>query len=153
MQAAVGQPAPDFELRNQHREKIRLSQFRGERNVVVVFYPFSFTGVCTGELCSLRDDIADFDNDDVTLLAISCDSAAVQARFAEAEGYTFSVLSDFWPHGAVAQAYGVFDERLGCPLRGTFVIDREGIIRWSTVNAIPDARELDDYREALAALA
>lgn len=152
MPVAIGDTAPDFELRNQHREKIRLSQFRGERNVVLVFYPFSFTGVCTSELCSLRDDAGDFDNDDVTLLAISCDSVAVQNRFAAEQGYEFSVLSDFWPHGEVAKRYDVFDERVGCPLRGTFVIDREGIVRWSIVNAIPDARDLDDYRKALANL-
>lgn len=152
MSVPVGTPAPDFELRNQHGEKVRLSQFRSERNVVVVFYPFSFTGVCTQELCSLRDDVSEFDNDSVALLAISCDSWAVQKRFAAEQGYSFNVLSDFWPHGAVAQAYGVFDERLGCPLRGTFVIDREGIVGWSTVNAIPDARQLDDYRKALADL-
>lgn len=129
-----------------------MSQFRGERNVVLVFYPFSFTGVCTQELCSLRDDIGDFDNDGVALLGISCDSVAVQKRFAAEQGYSFPLLADFWPHGAVTQSYGVFDDQVGCALRGTFVIDRDGIIRWSTVNPIPDARELDDYRRALADL-
>ena len=150
MAVPVGQTAPDFELRDQHGQPIRLSDYRGKRNVVVVFYPFSFTGTCQAELCSLRDDIADFDNDDVQLLAVSVDSAPVHKRWAEEQNYTFPILADFWPHGGVAQEYGVFDERRGCAVRATFVIDREGIVRWQVVNAIPDARDIDDYRKALA---
>ena len=150
MSVAVGQQAPDFELRDQHGQPWRLSDFRGKRNVVVVFYPFSFTRVCEGELCELRDDIADFDNDDVELVAISVDSAPVHKRWAAEQGYTFPILADFWPHGAVAQTYGVFDEQLGAARRGTFIIDREGVVRWSIVNELRDARSLDDYRKALA---
>ena len=150
MSVAVGQPAPDFELRDQHGQPWRLSDFRGKRNVVVVFYPFSFTRVCEGELCELRDDISDFDNDDVELVAISVDSAPVHKRWAAEQGYTFPILADFWPHGAVAREYGVFDEKLGAARRGTFIIDRDGVVRWSTVNELRDARSLDDYRKALA---
>ena len=150
MSVAVGQQAPDFELRDQHGQPWRLSDFRGKRNVVIVFYPFSFTGVCQGELCELRDDIADFDNDDVELVAISVDSSPVHKRWAAEQGYTFPILADFWPHGAVAQTYGVFDEKLGAARRGTFIIDRDGVVRWSTVNELREARSLDDYRKALA---
>lgn len=150
MSVAVGQQAPDFELRDQHGQPWRLSDFRGKRNVVIVFYPFSFTGVCQGELCELRDDIAEFDNDDVELVAISVDSSPVHKRWADEQGYTFPILADFWPHGAVAQTYGVFDEKLGAARRGTFIIDRDGVVRWTTVNELREPRSLDDYRKALA---
>ena len=148
----IGKAAPDFELKDQHGNLVSLSSFRGNKNVVVLFYPFSFTGTCTGELCGLRDQLELFQNDNVQLLAISCDSMFTQRVFAEQEGYKFPVLADFWPHGAVAQAYGIFDEVRGCALRGTFVIDKEGIIRWSVVNGLGDARSNDDYKAALAAL-
>jgi mycoredoxin-dependent peroxiredoxin len=149
---AVGEPAPDFELLDQHGTPVRLSSFRGKSNVLVVFYPWSFSGVCTGELCVLRDELASFQNLDAEVLAISVDSKYVQRVFADREGLEFSVLADFWPHGAVAQLYGVFDGVVGVALRGTFVIDREGIVRWSVVRGIPDARDVDEYRRVLASL-
>ena len=149
---SVGEVAPDFELKDQHGAKVKLSSFKGEKNVVVLFIPFSFTGTCTGELCAIRDDLAAFQNDDVQVIAISCDSPFTQKIFAEQEGYKFPVLSDFWPHGAVAQAYGVFNADLGCALRGTFIIDKQGVIRWSVVNGLGDARNNGDYKSAIAAL-
>jgi mycoredoxin-dependent peroxiredoxin len=152
MTIEIGSTAPDFALPDQHGRTVRLSDFRGKRNVVVVFYPFSFTGTCTGELCAIRDEIGDFSNDDVEVLAISCDSKHTQRVFAEQEGYEFPLLSDFWPHGEVAQAYGVFDEHAGRAIRGTFLVDREGVVRWSVVNDPSQARSTDDYRKALAQL-
>ncbi len=149
---AVGTKAPDFELKTQHGETIRLADLRGEKNVVLVFYPYAFTGVCTGELTALRDELPKFVNDDVQLLAVSCDAPFSQRVFAEQEGFTFPLLSDFWPHGEAARAYEVFDEDKGCAVRGTFVIDKEGVVRWSVVNALPDARDLDDYVSALRKL-
>jgi mycoredoxin-dependent peroxiredoxin len=149
---SVGELAPDFDLKDQHGAKVKLSSFKGEKNVVVLFIPFSFTGTCTGELCAIRDDLAAFQNDDVQVIAISCDSPFTQKIFAEQEGYKFPVLSDFWPHGAVAQAYGIFNADLGCALRGTFVIDKQGVIRWSVVNGLGDARNNGDYKSAIAAL-
>ena len=149
---SVGEVAPDFELKDQHGAKVKLSSFKGEKNVVVLFIPFSFTGTCTGELCAIRDDLAAFRNDDVQVIAISCDSPFTQKIFAEQESYKFPVLSDFWPHGAVAQAYGIFNADLGCALRGTFVIDKQGVIRWSVVNGLGDARNNGDYKSAIAAL-
>jgi len=116
-----------------------------------MFYPFSFTGTCTGELCALRDDLSSFQNDDVQVLAVSCDSPYVQRVFAEKEGYEFPVLSDFWPHGNVAKTYGVFEESKGCALRGSFLIDKEGILRWEVKNGWA-ARENADYKAAIAAL-
>ncbi len=149
---AVGELAPDFELVDQHGTPVRLSSFRGVRNVLLVFYPWSFSNVCTGELCVLRDDLASFQNDDAQLLAISIDSRHVQRQFAEREGFEFPLLADFWPHGEVARRYGVFDDAVGAALRGGFVIDRDGIVRWSVLRGIPDARDAADYRRVLAEL-
>jgi peroxiredoxin len=152
MTIAIGQVAPDFELKDQTGTKVSLSSFKGKKNVVLVFIPFSFTGTCTGELCAIRDDISAFENDSVQVLAISCDSMHSQKIFAEQEGYKFPVLSDFWPHGAAATAYGVFNEDIGCAMRGTFIIDKAGIVRWSVVQGLGDARNNGDYKTAIAAL-
>ncbi|MEV4992396.1 peroxiredoxin [Streptomyces niveus] len=171
---AVGEQAPDFSLKDNHGRTVRLADFRGGaaghdggdegggagdsdldldgKNVVLVFYPFAFTGVCAGELGALRDALPAFVNDDTQLLAVSTDSIHTLRIFAEQEGLEYPLLSDFWPHGQTSRAYGIFDEDKGCALRGTFVIDRAGIVRWSVVNALPDARDLDQYVKALAAL-
>jgi len=148
----VGDAAPDFELPDGDRTPVRLSSYRGEKNVIVVFYPLAFTGTCQGELCAIRDEIADFSSDDVQTLAISCDSTAVHAKWAAEQGYTFPLLADFWPHGAIATSYGVFDDKNGLALRGTFIIDKQGTVAYKVVTAIPDARDTDEYRRVLAAL-
>jgi mycoredoxin-dependent peroxiredoxin len=152
MTIEVGQEAPDFTLSNQHGEPVRLADFRGTKNVVLVFYPWAFTGPCTTELCEIRDRIASFDNDDTVTLAVSCDAKFSLRIFAERDGYTFSLLSDFWPHGETAKAYGVFNEEKGAALRGTFVIDKAGVVRYKVVNAIPDVRDPREYEKALAGL-
>jgi mycoredoxin-dependent peroxiredoxin len=152
MAVEIGDKAPDFELLNQHGESVKLSSFQGKKPVALVFYPMSFSGTCTGELCELRDNIAMFESQDVELMAISVDSKFVQKQFAEKEGYSFQVLADFWPHGQTAQAYGVFKEDAGVAIRGTFLIDKEGIVRAKFVNAPGEARDLASYNQALAAL-
>ena len=152
MALAIGTAAPDFELVNQHGEKISLSSFKGKKNVVVLFYPFAFSGICTGELCALRDDLSSFQNDNVELVAISCDPMYANKVFAEQERYKFQVLSDFWPHGAVAKSYGVFEESRGCATRGTFIVGKDGNLKWQVVNSLGEARNLVAYKEALAAL-
>ena len=152
MSLTIGEAIPDFTLVNQFGEKISLSSFKGKKNVVVVFYPFSFSGTCTGELCALRDNLSSFQNENAELLAVSCDAMYAQKAFAAKEGYEFNVLADFWPHGAAAKAFGVFNEDRGCATRGTFIIDKEGILRWQIVNGMGDARNIDDYKGALAAL-
>lgn len=151
MQPTIGQAAPDFEISNQHGEKTSLSSFKGQKNVLLMFYPFSFTGTCTGELCALRDDFSSFNNDDLQLLVVSCDSPFTQRVFAEQEKYEFPLLSDFWPHGAVSKLYGVFEESKGCALRGSFLVDKEGILRWEVKNGWV-ARDNADYKAAIAAL-
>lgn len=152
MAIQVGDKAPDFELKDNHGRTVRLSDFHGEKNVVLLFYPFAFTGVCTGELCELRDNLPKFADRDTQLLAVSNDSIHTLRVFAEREGLEYPLLSDFWPHGNVSRAYGVFDEDKGCAVRGTFIIDREGVVRWTVVNGLPDARDLNDYVQALDTL-
>ena len=152
MTLTIGQAAPEFNLMDQHGTNVSLSSFKGKKNVVVLFYPFAFSGICTGELCALRDDLAAFQNENVQLLAVSCDPMYAQRAFAEQEGYKFPVLADFWPHGAAAKAYGVFNEERGCATRGTFVIDKEGILRWQVANGLGDARNVADYKGAIASL-
>jgi peroxiredoxin len=149
---AVGQPAPDFELVNQFGEPVRLSELRG-RNVVLVFFPFAFSGICTGELCEIRDNLGLFDDSKSVVLGVSVDSKFAQRAYAEKEGYTFDLLADFWPHGAVAQRYGVFDPESGMAQRGTFIIDADGIVRYVVVNPRGQARNFAEYRAALARLA
>jgi mycoredoxin-dependent peroxiredoxin len=152
MAVDVGQEAPDFTLRSADKEKVTLSSFRGAKNVVLVFYPWAFTGTCTGELCEIRDRIATFASDDVVTLAVSCDPRFSLKVFAEQQGYTFPLLSDFWPHGEVAQRYGVFNEVAGAAIRGTFIIDKAGVVRYRVINEIPDARDPDAYEAVLATL-
>ena len=152
MALAIGSMAPDFELVNQHGQKISLSSYQGKKNVVVIFYPFAFSGICTGELCALRDDLSAFQNDKVELVSISCDPMYANKVFAEQEGYKFQVLSDFWPHGEIAKAYGVFDENRGCATRGSFIIGTDGKIKWMVVNGLGEARNIAEYKAALSAL-
>ncbi|HSU47247.1 MAG TPA: peroxiredoxin [Arthrobacter sp.] len=148
---ALGASAPDFELANQYGEPVQLSSFRGQ-NVALVFYPFAFSGICTGELCEIRDNLATFEDSNAVVLAVSVDSKFSLRAYAAQEGYTFDLLADFWPHGAVAQAYGVFDAGSGMAQRATFIIDGDGRIRYSVVNPRGQARDFAEYRAALADL-
>lgn len=152
MVVAVGQQAPDFELRDQAMQSVRLSSYRGKKVVVLVFYPLTFTSVCGAEMCAIRDDLPSFVNDDVQTLALSVDSAFSHRVWAEREGFDFPLLADFWPHGQVARDYGVFDDEMGVSLRGTFVIDIEGVVRHVVVNAIPDARDAADLARVIGEL-
>ncbi|NKX56465.1 peroxiredoxin [Arthrobacter mobilis] len=147
----AGRPAPDFELSNQFGEPIRLSELRGG-NVVVVFYPFAFSGICTGELCALRDDLGVFRDENARVLAVSVDHKFALRAFAEQEGYEFDLLADFWPHGGVAKEYGVFDEASGMAGRGTFIIDAEGILRHIIQSPRGQARDLQEYHRILKGL-
>lgn len=152
MTAEVSQPAPDFELVNQFGENVRLSSFVGKSAVALVFYPLSFSGTCTGELCELRDNLKLFQDAKVELLAISVDSKFVQAKFAAAEGYEFQLLADFWPHGAVTKLYVAFIEEKGHGTRVTVLIDIEGNIQARFETSPGQARSLADYRKALEQL-
>ena len=153
MPIEVGALAPDFTLRDQNNEQVTLSSFRGQKAVLLVFYPLAFTGICTGELCVVRDDLVTFQNDDVQIITVSVDSPYSHKIFSEREGYEFPLLSDFWPHGAVAQAYGVFNEQVGYANRGTFLIDRDGVVRFAEMNEPGQGRDADKWRQAIKELA
>nr|WP_216653924.1 peroxiredoxin [Nocardioides sp. zg-DK7169] len=149
---SLGGLAPDFTLRDQFGQDVTLSSFRGSKAVAVLFYPYAFSGVCTGELAGVRDRLDEFLTFDTEILAISCDPMFALRAFADTEGHNFPLLSDFWPHGAVSRAYDVFDERIGAPRRSSYVVDREGLVRWSVHNAMPDGRDLDEHLRQLHAL-
>jgi peroxiredoxin len=144
--------APDFELANQFGEHIRLGEFRGKKPVALVFFPLAFSSTCTTELCDLRDNLSLFQAEGVELVGISVDSKAALRAWAEQEGYDFTLLADFWPHGAVAKEYGVFLEEKGFANRATFLIDIDGIIRSSFITAPGQPRSIEEYKAALAEL-
>lgn len=153
MPVEIGRSAPDFTLKDQDGDDVSLSSFRGNQSVVIVFYPFTFTGNCEGELCALRDDLAEFDAVKAQVLAISCDSRHAQKQWATQQGFGFPLLSDFWPHGEIARAYGVFNEQLGCANRATFVIDTAGnVVDAFAAPNIGTRRERAEYQAALAKL-
>jgi peroxiredoxin len=149
---SVGEPAPNFKLVNQHGEEVSLSQYRGVSAVALVFYPLSFSGTCTGELCELRDNMNLFQSAGVELIAISVDSKFTQAKFAESEGYEFQLLADFWPHGQITSDYGVFLEERGHGTRGTFLIDTEGEVIAKFITSPGEPRDLAAYKKALELL-
>ncbi|HZC69695.1 MAG TPA: peroxiredoxin [Jatrophihabitans sp.] len=148
----VGEDAPDFTLRDQNNEEFTLSAFRGSRAVLIVFYPLAFTGICTGELNRVQQDLDSFQNDNVQVVTVSVDSVYSQKIFSDREGFEFPLVSDFWPHGATAQAYGVFNEKLGFANRGTFLVDRDGIVRFTEMNNPGDGRDPAAWIAAIKAL-
>ncbi len=153
MSIEVGQRAPEFTLNDANRTPVSLAQVRADKAALVVFYPFAFSGGCTTELCAVRDDLGTFQNDAVQILAISCDPVPTLKAWSEAQGYTFPLLSDFWPHGEVAKAYDVFNEQGGMAVRGTFLIDTDGIVRFAEVKAPGELRDQSAWRRAVDALA
>lgn len=152
MALQVGSIAPDFTLTDQNGEELTLSELVEDTPVALVFFPLAFSGICTGELCELRDNLAIFDDAKVRLVGISVDSTFALKAWAEKEGYEFSIVSDFWPHGAVAREYGVFIEERGIATRATLVIGKGREVLASFENAPGEARDLATYREAVAAL-
>lgn len=150
MTIEVGAPGPGFTTKDQHNQEIRLGDFRGRQHVLLVFYPFAFSRLCTQELGAVRDDLDAFQNEDVQILPISVDHPFALKAFAEQEGYTFPLLADFWPHGEIAQRYGVFNQQAGFAVRGTFLIDKQGIVRYAAVNDPGEPRDQAEWKDALA---
>ena len=148
----VGTEAPDFTLRDQNNEVVTLSSFRGSKAVLLVFYPWAFTSICTGELGQIRDRIDEFANDAVQVLTLSIDSSYVHKIFSQRDELNYPLLADFWPHGAVAAAYGVFNTDAGVSNRGTFLIDRDGVIRFSEATEIGVGRDPQRWLDEIAAL-
>jgi len=152
MSVQLGSMAPDFTLPDANRTPVTLSDFRGQKAVLVVFYPFAFSGTCTTELCGVRDEIGTFQNDQVQLLAISTDPMPALKAWATEQGYQFPLLSDFWPHGSAAKSYGVFHEQGGMALRGTFLVDLDGRVTFAEVNEPGAARDQSAWKRAVGAL-
>jgi peroxiredoxin len=146
----VGSQAPEFTLKDYNNQKVSLSSLFPTKPVLLVFYPFAFSGICTGELCQLRDDFAAFEG--VKVVGVSVDTPYSLKVWAEREGYQFPLLSDFWPHGDVAKAYGVFNEKAGMANRGTFLIDKDGVVRFAEVNQPGEARDQQTWKKAIASL-
>lgn len=152
MPLPIGSTAPDFTLKDQNNQLVTLSDYRGAKNVLLVFYPLAFTGTCQGELCKIRDELPKFQNDDTEVLAVSVGASPTHKIWAAEQGYTFPLLSDFWPHGAVTMSYDVFNADGGYPNRGTFVIDKQGVIQFAEMNGPGEARDPAVWEKALAAL-
>lgn len=141
----LGGPAPDFTLRDQFGQDVTLSSYRGSKAVALLFYPFAFSGVCTGEMAAIRDRLDEFMTFDTEVLGISCDPLYALRAFADSDGLNFPLLSDFWPHGDVSRAYDVFDDERGSPRRSSYIIDREGNLSWAVHNAMLEGRDLDEH--------
>ena len=148
----AGETAPDFTLSDQRGEELTLSELVAEGPVALVFFPLAFSGICTGELCELRDNLSIFDDAKVRLVGISVDSVHALRVWAEQEGYDFSIVSDFWPHGSVAREYGALVEERGIATRATVLIGEDRRVLASFETSPGEARDLYAYREALAAL-
>ncbi len=149
----VGAQAPDFTLKDQNAESITLSSYRGSKSVLLVFYPFAFSGICTSELCQVRDDLPRYQNDEVQVLAVSTDPVFSLKAFDDAQQLGYPLLSDFWPHGEIARAYGVFNEASGMANRGTFLIDRTGTVAFAEMNQPGERRDQAVWSKALEQLA
>ena len=153
MTVQAGQEAPDFELKDQAGELVSLAGFRGDKAVTLVFYPFTFTGVCQGELCRLRDDISSFEAAGVQVLAVSCDSPFAQKKWAEEQGFTFPVLSDFAAPRRSGQGLRRVQRRAGLRQRATFVIDKDGkVVDTFATDNLGTPRDKSRYEEAIAKL-
>jgi peroxiredoxin len=152
----VGDEAPEFQGRDTEGQLVKLSDFRGQKNVLLVFYPYAFTRTCTSEFCQLRDENPDLSGmKDTEIIGISTDTVASLRVWKEQENYVNRFVSDFWPHGAISRAYGAFDERLGAPVRNTFLIDKDGIVRYAEHNGLETlavARDQQGWRQAIEAL-
>lgn len=152
MPLSPGDTAPDFTLRDQNNHKISLSDFRDKKNVLIIFFPLAFTGTCQGELAAVRDNLPLYQNEGTEILAISVGPPPTHKIWSAEQGYLFPILSDFWPHGAVAQQYEVFNDNSGVPNRGTYVVDKGGIIRFAEMNPPGKPRDQSAWENALAAI-
>ena len=137
----IGDQAPEFDLDVAKGERVRLADFRGRSNVLLVFHPYAWTAVCTEEALDLQENLDSFRSAETEVVFVSCDTSAARQAWKESLGAEFTFASDFWSHGAAARAYGVFDETSGASLRGTFLIDKEGAVIWSLVNDVGTRRE------------
>lgn len=146
----VGDQAPGFTLRDQHKKKVSLDELKG-RKTMLVFMPMAFTSTCQSELCSIRDNLNRLESFDANVVVITCDSVYSNNVWADQQGFSFRILSDFWPHGEVTRAYGCFDERFGVANRATFILDPAGVVR-EVIATDEGPRDFDAYPVALASI-
>jgi peroxiredoxin len=151
MTVRTGDRAPEFDLEVGYRERIRLSDLRGRSNVLLVFHPFAFTPVCEDEARDLQENLESFREAETEIVFVSCDPSAARQAWKRELGAEYVFASDFWPHGAAARAYGIFNEETGAPHRGTFLVDKDGSVIWSLVR-ITDERRTELVPESLEAL-
>lgn len=152
MGVEIGSPAPDFSLRDQHRNHVSLADLQGNKTLIV-FMPWAFSGTCTGEVCQLRDNLSGLNQLDTNVVVITTDSFFTNAAWAAQEDLEYPVLADHWPHGAVAQAFGTFNDKLGVATRSTYVLDEDGLVRdIITTDELGTARDFDAYTAALSAI-
>lgn len=152
MAADIGSPAPDFALYDQDRNEVTLESLKGRKSLVV-FIPFPFTGNCQDELCTIRDRHAELNDLDANVVAITTNPLFSNKAWADQNGLDFPVLSDFWPHGAITDAYGTFDPKVGAANRSTYVLDEDGIVRAIVATESRSIiREFDEYTAALEAI-
>jgi peroxiredoxin len=151
MAVRTGDSAPEFDLEVSSSERVKLSDFRGRSNVLLVFHPFAFTPVCEDEARDLQDNLQSFRDARTEIVFVSCDPSAARQAWKKELGAEYAFASDFWPHGEAAKAYGVFNEVNGAPLRGTFLIDSEGTVIWSLVSE-HDERRTEMVPDSLEAL-
>ena len=134
MAITTGDRAPDFDLEEAYnRPRLRLRDFHGKSNVLLVFHPWAFTPVCAEEAMDLQENLGSFHDAETEVIFVSCDSSPTRQAWKKELGATFPFASDFWQHGVAARAYGVFNEEIGAPRRGTFLIDKNGVVIWSLV--------------------
>lgn len=151
MAVTTGEKAPEFDLAVTHLERVRLSDFRGRSNVLLVFHPFAFTPVCEDEARDLQENLQSFRDANTEIVFVSCDPSAARQAWKEQLGAEYTFASDFWPHGAAAKAYGVFNEETGAPHRGTFLVDHDGTVIWSLVD-VRDERRTELVPDSLGTL-
>jgi peroxiredoxin len=150
MAISVGAAAPDFTLKDQSQKEVKLSEFQGKKNVVLIFYPLDWSPVCTNEHTCLVNDMRRFDELDAQVLGISVDSAWSHKAFAEKMGIKYPLLADFQPRGAVGEKYGVFLAEKGITGRSIVIINRSGKIAWLKNYDIPTLPDIKEVSDALA---
>src|SRR5215813_3737573 len=149
MSIAVGQTAPDFALQNQDKQEVKLADFAGKKNVVIMFYPLDWSPVCTNEHACLVNDMKNFDQLDAEVLGVSVDSVWSHKAYAEKMGIKYSLLADFQPRGAMAEKYGVYLADKGITGRSIVIVNKAGKIAWVKHYDIPVVPDLKEVADAL----
>ncbi len=150
MPIAIGQPAPDFVLKDQNQKEVRLSDYRGKSKVVLVFYPLDWSPVCTNEHACFVNDMKQFESLNAQVLGVSVDSVWSHRAFAEKMGITYPLLADFQPRGAAATQYGVYLADKGITGRAIAIVNAAGKVAWFKQYEIPEVPDVKEVATALA---